>query len=131
VTDPLGGWVLDVAALVAFADRARYAEAVLATAAQRGLTLLVPSPALSQAYDARPHHIGGPRLATLLEHPLALVSSPSDVPLELLRKLAEIAGGDQVAAHVAYLADRRGWSVLTDRGELLRRIRPGLVIIPA
>jgi hypothetical protein len=60
VTDPLSGWVLDVAALVAFADRTRYAEAALATATHRGLTLLVPLPALSLAYDARPHHVAGP-----------------------------------------------------------------------
>jgi hypothetical protein len=131
VTDPLSGWVLDVAALVAFADRTRYAEAVLATATDRGLTLLVPSPALSLAYDARPHHVAGPPLAALLAHPLALPMSPSDAPPDLMAKLAEIAGGDQVAAYVAYLADSRDWPVLTDRGELLKRIRPGLTVFPA
>jgi hypothetical protein len=131
VTDSLSGWVLDVAALVAFADRTRYAEAALATATHRGLTLLVPLPALSLAYDARPHHIADPPLAALLGHPLALPMSPSDVPPDLMAKLTEISGGDQIAAHVAYLADSRDWPVLTDRGELLQRIRPGLTIFPA
>jgi len=126
------GWVLDVGALGAFAEGVVYAECVLTLARERGHTLLVPMPAVLAAYERRPADVAGPRLARLLADPVVVAADYATGALpEHLDRLIDRARGDRVAALVVHLAQTRGWPVLTDRGDVLVRLWPGLLIVPA
>lgn len=127
----VSGWVLDTAALLAVVDAHIYAQSVLAVAHRHAITLLVPLPALAEAYRLRPPTMAGPRLATLLNDPLLLAIDVGEVPPEHLARFADRLDGDQVAAFVAYLGAIRGWPVLTGRPALLHRAAPALLVIPA
>lgn len=129
--DQVSGWVLDTAALLAVVDRHVYAQSVLALAHRYAITLVVPLPALSEAYDLRPTDVAGPRLAQLLNDPLLLAIDLEEVPPELLTKLSDLVDGDRVAAFVAYLGAVRGWPVLTSRPAKLHQVAPALMVIPA
>jgi hypothetical protein len=141
-----GGWVLDVSALLAFADATAYAACVRALAARTGRTLLVPLPALAVAAARRAHPTyrtataGGGlvgveaariRLTGLLAEPAVVAVDGSVAVGERFDRLVTRAGGDRLAAFVVLLGADRGWPVLTDRGDVLRRIRPDLLTIPS
>ncbi len=125
------GWVLDTAGLLALVDAQVYAQSVLALAHRNAITLLVPLPALSEAYAQRPAVLAGPKLARLLNDPMLLPIDVGDVPLAAFADFADRLDGDRVAAFVAYLAAIRGWPVLTSRAALLHRVAPTLMVIPA
>ncbi|WP_018349436.1 hypothetical protein [Longispora albida] len=128
----VGGWVLDVAALLEFADATTYAEAVTRAARRHSLTMLVPIGVLAEAYAARPLARHRKRLEPIRdERDMWLLTLPGDVPADELARYTALASGDQTAAHVAVTALRRGWPVVTDRDQLFHRIAPGLQIIPA
>jgi hypothetical protein len=141
-----GGWVLDVSALLAFADATAYAASVRALAARSGRTLLVPLPALAMAAARRAHptyRTSGPggglvgveaariRLTGLLAESAVVAVDGSVAVGERFDRLAARAGGDRLAALVVLLGVDRGWPVLTDRGHVLQRIRPDLLTIPS
>lgn len=124
------GWVLDISALLAFADATAYAASVHALATRGGRTLLVALPALAVAATRR----SGPgtrRLAGLLSDAAVVVVDGSVATGARYDRLVDRAGGDRLAALVVLLATERGWPVLTDRGEALRRLRPDLLVIPS
>lgn len=127
---PPAGWVLDIAPVLDIADGLVMAEALIATARSRALTLLVPDTVLLAAYDQRPDAEAVERLRGLAyEQDVWLLSSVGDVPCEELRRLVE-ATGDISAAHTAHVGHRRGWPVLTDRPEILRLGHAHLRLIP-
>ena len=66
-----GGWVLDISAMLAFADATAYAASVRAMVARTGRTLLVPLPVLAAAALRRGYDAAG-RLAGLLADPSVL-----------------------------------------------------------
>jgi hypothetical protein len=115
---------------VDIADGLVMAEALIATARSRALTLLVPDTVLLEAYDRRPDAAAIERLRGLTyDHDVWLLSSLADVPPEELSRLVE-ATGDVSAAHTAYLGHQRVWPVLTDRPDVLRRAHTDLRLIP-
>jgi hypothetical protein len=132
----VGGWVLDVSALVSFVEGNAYAASVRALARRSGRTLLVPLPALAAAarrsrYDTAPLGDAAPRLAALLADPLVIGVDGAVAAGPMFARLVERAAGDRLAALVVMLATERGWPVLTDRGEALARLRPDLMVIPS
>jgi hypothetical protein len=126
----MGGWVLDVGALLAFADATAYAASVRALAARGDRTLLIALPALAVA-AARRSGAGARRLAGLLSDAAVVVVDGSVATGAPFDRLVDRAGGDRLAALVVLLATERGWPVLTDRGDALRRLRPDLLVIPS
>jgi hypothetical protein len=131
----LGGWVLDVGALLSFADGTALAASVRALAVRSGRTLLVPLPALAVAAVRRagsvPTSVAHARLADLLAEPFVLAVDGAAAVGPLFDRLLTRAAGDRLAALVVMLGIQRCWPVLTDRGEALRRIRPDLMTIPS
>jgi hypothetical protein len=127
----IGGWVLDISALVAFVEGNEYAASVRAMAERTGRTLLVPLPALAAAAQRRPALNPGARLATLLAEPMVVAVDGAVARGPHFDRLVSRASGDRLAAMVVLLATERGWPVLTDRGESLARLRPDLLVIPS
>ncbi|MGH3929507.1 MAG: hypothetical protein ACRDTF_05965 [Pseudonocardiaceae bacterium] len=114
-----GGWVLDHHAVAAWARVQPYAQALVWSAMEVGMSVVVPAAVLPLAYaDTRwqDHDV----LRELLELPVTLFDplTTADAP-ELGRILATAADPaalklDALAlAHVAHAAQRRGWPVLT------------------
>src|SRR5690349_19571293 len=68
----VGGWVLDISALVAFVEGNEYAASVRAMAERTGRTLLVPLPALAAAARRRSAPNAEARLAALLAEPMVV-----------------------------------------------------------
>lgn len=105
----IGGRVLDTSALVAFAARSSvYAEALVWTAVEEGLVLVVPSTAAAAAV-AELGEKDLPVLEVLLVLPVTVVD---DLTLARARAVGHL-GGDQLAAHVVACARDRGWPVVT------------------
>jgi hypothetical protein len=132
----VGGWVLDISALVSFVEGNAYAASVRALAERSGRTLLVPLPALAAAlrrsqYGYAPRPDAAPRLAALLAEPMVIGVDGAVATGPKFDRLVERAAGDRLAALVVMLATQRGWPVLTDRGEALARLRPDLLVIPS
>jgi hypothetical protein len=127
----IGGWVLDISALVAFVEGNEYAASVRAMAERTGRTLLVPLPALAAAAQRRPELDPAERLAGLLAEPMVVAVEGGAAGGPLFERLVSRASGDRLAAMVVLLATERGWPVLTDRGESLARLRPDLLVIPS
>jgi len=128
---PAGGWVLDVSALVAFADATTYAASVRAMATRGGRILLVPLPALAVAATRRPDPVSQRRLRDLIDGPSVVAVDGRLARGRLFERLVDRSGGDRLAALVVLLATERNWPVLTERGEALRRLRPDLLVIPS
>jgi hypothetical protein len=127
----IGGWVLDVSALVAFVEGNEYAASVRAMAERTGRTLLIPLPALAAAAQRRPELDPAARLRGLLAEPMVIAVDGAAARGPLFERLVSRASGDRLAAMVVLLATERGWPVLTDRGESLARLRPDLLVIPS
>ncbi|MEU9019221.1 hypothetical protein [Actinomadura sp. NPDC048394] len=126
------GRVLDTSALVDLASgRTLYAQAFARHSTVTGLVWAIPTTAVTEAWSRLPDK-GRLGLAVLVQlghsviEPLGLDQSG---PVGEVLEGAE-AGADVCAAHVAEVATRRGWPVLTDRGVRLRSIIPGLEIEP-
>jgi hypothetical protein len=110
----IGGRVLDVSAITGFATaRSVYAEALMMTAIEENIVLLVPSAALVRAAALVPagHHLG---LDVLLGLPCTIVD---DLDPAQARTLGEFLqqhgqpGVDIAAAHVVQCARHREWPV--------------------
>ena len=129
----IGGSVLDTSALVdAATGRSIYARALIRTAVEVGVVLAVPAAALMQAYASVPAG-GRPFLDLLLDLPVA-VFEPLDVAaLQAAGIMLSDSGaadrpGALAVAHVALVARRRGWPVVTTAPDLLLRVVPELEI---
>lgn len=130
----LGGRVLDVAALVDLAEnRTVYGRALVATALEHGTVLAVPAAALASARargDTRARarlHLLPDLWAVVVD---ALDLGAADAAGDLLATSNGTDSIDVPAAHVALVALRRGWPVVTDRGEHLRAVADMIEIEP-
>lgn len=125
----IGGRVLDVSFLVAFASRTSvYSEAAVWTAMDRGVVLLVPSSALTMA-AAQLTTKDMPVLEVLLALP---VTVPDDLTSVRARTVAEVAAeldADLATAHVVACARERGWPVITGEPDRYRG-RAGVEVEP-
>lgn len=105
----IGGRVLDAAALVAFASRTSvYAEALVWTAVEEGLVLVVPSSAVAVAWtqlEEKDHLV----LDVLLQLPVTVVD---DLTAARARAVGTW-GGDPLDAHALLCASDRGWPLVT------------------
>ncbi|MBP2364667.1 hypothetical protein [Pseudonocardia parietis] len=105
----IGGRILDAAALVAFASRASvYAEALVWTAVEEGLVLVVPSSAVAAAWtqlEEKDHLV----LDVLLQLPVTVVD---DLTAARARAVGTW-GGDPLDAHALLCASDRGWPLVT------------------
>jgi hypothetical protein len=123
----LGGFVLDASALAELgAGPNVYATTFVNRAAARGLTLLVPTAALSEAMQAS----HADQLALFLAGPM-LIFDVLDV--DSARRAGELVDGrnttpDVAAAHVAIACRSRGWHALTATPERLLAVDPTLRI---
>jgi hypothetical protein len=105
----IGGRVLDRSAVVAFASGSSvYAAALVWTAVEEGIVLVVPSTAVAAAWSAlpEPHHDA---LEVLLRLPITVVD---DLTVDRAREVGGI-GGDPVSAHAVRCSRDRGWPLVT------------------
>lgn len=102
--------MLDASAVVAFASqRSVYAAALVWTAVEEGIVLVVPSTAVAAAWAelADKHH---PVLDVLLHLPVTVVD---DLDVARARAVGELGGDRQLDAHAAVCARNRGWPLVT------------------
>lgn len=129
-----GGWVLDHHAVAAWARIEPYAQALVWSAMEVGMTIVVPAAALPVAYAHTPesdHDV----LGALLELPVAVFDplTPAEAP-EVGRILTDAANpaalsADALAlAHVVHAARHRGWPVLTGNAAGLCVLDPDLTL---
>lgn len=105
----IGGRVLDVSALVGFAaQRSVYAAALVWTAVEESIVLVLPSTAVGAAWAELEdkHH---PVLEVLLQLPVAVVDA---FDVDRARSVG-LLGGDQLDAHAGACARERGWPLVT------------------
>ena len=132
MTAAFGGWVLDHHAVAAWARVQPYAQALVWSAMEVGMTVVVPAAVLPLAYaDTREqdHDV----LRELLELPVTLFDPLTAAEArELGRVLATAADPAALKldalslAHVVHAAHRRGWAVLTGNATGLRALDPSL-----
>ncbi|WP_157172777.1 hypothetical protein [Nocardia exalbida] len=124
-----GGVVFDAAAVVAFTNRADYAQAIVWATVDAGNTIVVPSTVLAAART----HIPADRLDILA----VLVGLPHTVVPAFDRTVnpagepggARSAADAMVAAgHVTREAVARTWPCLTSRPRRLRQIDPRVIV---
>ncbi len=125
MSQAFGGWVLDHRAIVAWARVEPYAQAVVWSAMEIGMAVVVPVAALPLAYSALndPDH---EVVRTLLELPVTLLDplAEADAPAlgGILAGAADPSelGPDALAlACVVYSARHRGWPVLSGNAAAL------------
>jgi hypothetical protein len=132
VSGAFGGWVLDHHAVAAWARVQPYAQALVWSAMEVGMTVVVPAAVLPLAYAdtiAGDHDV----LRELLELPVTVFDplTAAEAP-ELGRVLAMAVDPaaltrDALAlAHVVHAASHRGWPVLTGNSAGLRALNPRL-----
>lgn len=101
--------MLDASAVIAFADRSSvYAEALVWTAVEEGIVLVVPATAIAAAWaglSVKDHEV----LEVLLRLPVTVVD---ELTATRARAVGAV-GGDQLDAHALLCAGDRGWPLLT------------------
>jgi hypothetical protein len=113
----IGGRVFDVTAIVDFATaRSVYAEALVMTAIEENIVLVVPGAALARAAALIPagHELGAD---VLLGLPCTVVEALDTVQARAVGSLLQQCGQpsfDVATAHVVLCAQQRGWPVVTD-----------------
>lgn len=132
VTSAFGGWVLDHHAVAAWARVEPYAQALVWSAMEVGMTVAVPAAVLPMAYvcTSEQHH---DVLEGLLTLPVTVFDPlTAAIASGLGRVLATAADPDGLRpdalalAHVVHSAHRRGWPVLTGNANGLRALDPDL-----
>ncbi|MGC5033388.1 hypothetical protein [Micromonospora sp. DT229] len=111
--DALGGWVLDVGALIAFAKADTFVGAMVASCRRRGQTVLVCDTSVALAAEAVPQHTD--RLLDLVQDANTWLAELAAADRVAVDALLSRAGGDLSLAHLVYEAARRGYAVLSDR----------------
>lgn len=105
----IGGRVLDASAVIAFASGGSvYAAALVWTAVEEGMVLVVPSTAVAHAWSRLPdkdHDV----LEVLLRLPVTVV----DELTAARARAVGVRGGDQITAHALLCAHDRGWPLVT------------------
>lgn len=131
--DALGGFVLDASALAALGGEANiYATTWADRAAVRGIVLLVPAAALSEAWQQIRRHGPGSvdQMRDLLASPMVLIDSLDDTGAVQAGELVEgrDLNPDVAAAQVATSARARDWPVLAAQPACLHLIDPELIV---
>jgi hypothetical protein len=104
----IGGRVLDAAAVIRFASRdSIYAEALVWTAVEEGIVLVVPATAVAAAWAALAEK-DHPVLEVLLRLPVTVVD---ELSAERARAVGAL-GGDFLDAHAVLCALERGWPLI-------------------
>lgn len=125
----IGGKVLDASALAALARRRYSALVWFDIAPALGLTLYLPSLALTEVRAVRPD--AAPLLANLLTHPSVIVGElDAATAAQVDQLLADADMFDALAGHVVHIARHRGWPALSADPGRLRRLDPALPIDP-
>jgi hypothetical protein len=105
----IGGRVLDTSAVVAFASGdSIYAAALVWTAVEDGIVLVVPATAIAAAWAQLPDK-DHPVLEVLLELPVTVVD---DLDATRARNVGAL-GGDPLDAHALLCARDRGYPLIT------------------
>lgn len=121
----IGGRVLDASAVIAFADGSSiYAAALIWTAVEEGLVVLIPSSAIAAAWAQLPDK-DHPVLEVLLQLPVTVVD---DLDQARARAVGAL-GGDTLDAHALLCAAQRGWPLVTADAARYRRGSPAGVEI--
>jgi hypothetical protein len=121
----IGGKVLDASALAALARRRHSALVWFDIAPTLGLTLYVPSLALTEVRAVRPD--AASLLADLLTHPSVVVGELDAATAERVDQLLLAADVfDALAGHVVHVAQTRSWPALTADPGRLRRVDAAL-----
>jgi hypothetical protein len=121
----IGGRVLDASAIGAVAGGdSIYAAALVWTAVEEGIVLVVPSTALAAAW-ARLSDKDHPVLEVLLNLPVSVVD---DLDATRARLVGEL-GGDQLDAHAMLCARDRGYPLVTADAARYTGARPAGVEI--
>lgn len=106
----IGGRVLDASAIVAFCTgRSVYAAALVWTAVEEGIVLVLPSTAVAAAWtqvEEKDH----PVLEVLLQLPVTVVD---DLTAARARAVG-VLGGATLETHALLCARDRGWPLVTD-----------------
>jgi hypothetical protein len=133
IDEALGGFVLDASALTALGGGENiYATTWADRAAVRGVVLLVPAAALSEAWQQiRRHGLGdAEQMRELLASPMVLIAALEETEAA---RAGELVDGrdldpDVAAAQVATCARARDWPVLAAQAARLRAIDPELAV---
>ncbi|PZS40246.1 MAG: hypothetical protein DLM62_03850 [Pseudonocardiales bacterium] len=131
--DTLGGFVLDASALAVLGGGENiYATTWADRAAVRGIVLLVPAAALSEAWQQIRRHDPGhvEQMRDLLASPMVLIDPLDDTEAA---RAGELVGGcdvdpDVAAAQVATCSRARDWPVLAAAPARLLVIDPELTV---
>lgn len=126
----IGGRVLDLSALLAFGRQdSIYASALVWTAVEEDIVLLVPSTASSLAW-AQLDGTGQPVLEVLLGLP---VTVQDDLNAERAREIGQVLRDSDARidiAHAALCSRRRGWPLVTGEPEAYNALTIPLEIEP-
>jgi hypothetical protein len=105
----IGGRVLDASVLLAFASQSSvYTAALVWTAVEEAIVLVVPSTAIAAAWSEleAKHH---PVLEVLLRLPVTVID-----PLDAARaRVVGLLGGPPLDAHAVTCTQDRGWPLVT------------------
>lgn len=126
----IGGRVLDLSALLAFSRRESvYADAVVWTAVEEDIVLLVPSTSSSLAWAHLDDH-AHPVLEVLLGLPIAVADT---LDAGRAREIGQLLRGRDVRidiAHAAACSIQRGWPLVTAEPERYAALDVALEIEP-
>jgi hypothetical protein len=128
VSGAFGGWVLDHHAVAAWARVQPYAQALVWSAMEVGMTVVVPAAVLPLAYAdtaESDHDVLGEllELPVTVFDPLTAVEAP-DLGRVLAGAIdpAALTRDALALAHVVHAASRRGWPVLTGNSAGVRAL---------
>lgn len=126
----IGGRVLDLSALLAFARQdSIYVSALVWTAVEEDIVLLVPSTSSSLAWAQLDEH-AHPVLEVLLDLPITVAD---DLDAGRARALGQLLRGRNVRidlAHAALCSRLRGWPLITGEPEAYSPLELPLEIEP-
>lgn len=133
IDDTLGGFVLDASALAALGGGENiYATTWADQAAVRGIVLLVPAAALSEAWQQIRRHDPGhvEQMRDLLASPMVLIETLEETEAAHAGELVDgrDLDPDVAAAQVATCARARDWPVLAAQAARLHVIDPELTV---
>jgi hypothetical protein len=118
----IGGRVLDATAVAAFArQRSIYLSALVWTATEEDVVLLVPATALVEAGRGLDEHSRAV-LDVLLGLPVTVVETLDADRARAVAVLADEHGLDVGSAHAVRSALDRGWSIVTADGDRYRPV---------
>lgn len=119
MSDAFGRWVLDHHAVAAWARVQPYVQALVWSAMEVGMTVVIPAAVLPLAYAdtaERDHNVLGEflELPVTVFDPLTVAEAPElGHVLATAINPAALTRDALALAHVVHAADRRGWPVLT------------------